>query len=177
MPHMLRACCAGQLAAWPAGELVCYECYIASVGLRVHKLLTDLTPLTLGFFLIRLVYEILLAYVFVIWWTQSFWSRLEFVIMAVWKPNNLCNTCFVKLWGYGAGSVRGGGINVVPKVHSPDQAGWAVEDTNILLLLVPPSIGISFPASIWFHVSCLSVASELSPRYRVFLEKLTVSGW
>jgi hypothetical protein len=37
MPHMLRGCCAGQQAVWPAGELAGYECYIAPLGLRVHN--------------------------------------------------------------------------------------------------------------------------------------------
>ena len=110
--HVTRLLCRSS-PVWPAGELVGYECYIAPVGLLVHKLLTSQTPLTVGFFLIRTVYEIQLLFVFVVWCPQSFWSRLEFVIMVAWKPNNLCNTCFVKFRGDGARCIRGSAIIVL----------------------------------------------------------------
>lgn len=106
----------GCLTGRGTGWLWMLYCSFGTLG---PQLLTSLTPLTPCFFLARTVYEILLVFVFVVWCPQSFWSRLEFIIVVIWKANNLCSTCFVKFWGYKAGSVR-----VVLKVESPCHAGW-----------------------------------------------------
>jgi hypothetical protein len=80
------------------GSLWMLYCSFGTSGPQLVTRLTPLTPLTPQApvcFLARTVYEILLVCVFVVWVPQSFWSRLEFVIMVIWEANNLCNTCFV----------------------------------------------------------------------------------
>jgi len=139
-------------AVWPAGELVGYECYIAPVGLLVHKLLTSQTPLTVGFFLIRTVYEILLHFVFVVWCPQSFWSRLEFVIMVAWKPNNLCNTCFVKFRRDRARCIRGRAI-IVLEVHADVLTYMANSLLSVFPIFLGTFILYFISVFIWFYWS------------------------
>jgi hypothetical protein len=132
---------AGCLSGRGTGWLWMLYC---SFGTSGPQLLSSLTPPTPGFFLARTVYEILLVYVFVVWCPQSFWSRLEFVIMVIWKANNLCSTCFVKLLANKAGSIR-----AVLKVESPYQQAGAANTDNL------ESFHIAWYSALW-SVFCLS---------------------
>ena len=62
--------------------------------------------------------------------------------MVAWKPNNLCNTCFVKFTGDRARCIRGSAI-IVLEVHA-DVVAYM---DNSLLSVFPPflsSLGRSF---------------------------------
>ena len=62
--------------------------------------------------------------------------------MVAWKPNNLCNTCFVKFRGDRARCIRGSAI-IVLEVHADVVACME----NSLLSVFPPflsSLGRSF---------------------------------